>query len=98
MLSPPVPSFPAIRISDLLWEATHLTQQQRLLAMRGVNRLTLGMPVCLYQDAMHPVFLVYPLYFTGYYLDSLIPRDPLVFTLTPILGMSFAIRVPLNPL
>ncbi|MBA7714558.1 hypothetical protein ES703_123584 [subsurface metagenome] len=66
--------------------------------MRSIDSLALPVSVSLYKDTKWPVFLVNPLYLAGYYFGSLVPGDSLELTLTPVLRVSFAFGVPINPL
>ena len=98
MLGSPVPALPAIRIPDLQGITSHLLQKQHLTAVRAVHSLCLSVSVPLRKYGIRPIFFLYPFYFAGDDIGSLIPGNPLIFALAPVLGISFAVGVPVYPL
>ena len=60
--------------------------------------LALGMAVCLAQDGIGAILFMDSLDLIGQDSRSFIPGNPLIFTLTSVLGISFTVGVPVYPL
>ena len=98
VLRPPVPPFPAVRVSRLQRVAAHEIEQVRMGAMDPVNRLGFPVSVGLREDRGRPVFLLDAPQLVGHYLCGLVPRYPYEFALPPVLGITLAVRVKIDAL
>ncbi len=97
MFRTPVPAFPGVRVTNLLRETAHLVKERSGMPVRGMYCHTFTMTVALDQYTVRSVLLVNPSDLCCKDIGCLIPGDPYVFTFTPVLRISFAIRVPVNP-
>ncbi len=98
MLGAPVPSFPAIRITDLLGVTTEELHQVGGTAMSGINYFALPVPFCLETDAFRAIFFDNPLDFTDHHIQSLIPGDSHILAIAAVLGVPFSFGIPVHPL
>jgi hypothetical protein len=94
---PIIPAFPTVRITDLLSETADLVQEQSWLTVGGVDGFAFAVAVYLRQDSVRTVFLLDPLDFAGDDPGGFVPGDTLVLALAPVLGIPFAIGVPIHP-
>ena len=94
----PVPAFPAVGVAHLQGEAAQVFEQNAGMAVRSVDGLAFTVAVALHEDGIRPVLLVHPADFAGDEFRRLVPGDADEFGLAAILGIAFAVRIPVDSL
>ncbi len=98
VLGSPVPPFPAVRVPGLVGVTSQEPEQFTAATVGGVHDLGLSVSVTLCQYGGGPVFLDDTLDLADNDIGGLIPGDSLVLALPPVLRVSLAVGVPVNPL
>lgn len=98
MLAAPIPAFPAIGLPGLQRIATAKVEEVCLRSMGRVDDLRLAMTVRLAQNRKRAIGVVDALYLVRDQLRRLIPANLDILGLAPVLGVSLAVRIPIDAL